>query len=257
MIFKRSIPGRRELLNQLVELEADVRYQEMSSASEPEIAIERGSVPILLSAPHGAVHRRNGEPKNEDEFTVAMVRMVARLTGAHALYARRRSDSDPNWYADAPYKKVLETLVAEEDIRFVLDFHGSSAQRSFGIAIGTLHGLSCPGSMDLILNVLGTYKFTDSAGTRLERLDIDHTFPSVGTGEQETITRFVWEKLRISAMQLEFNASLRTVREKQDSSYLIRRSGEPFIGQPAHIERTVQALVSLICNLEASPGLWV
>ena len=257
MTLESQFPDRRDLLNRLVELEEDVRYQEMATGKEPEIAIERGRLPILLSAPHGAVHCRKGEPKNEDEFTAAMVRMAARLTGAHAIYARRRSDSDPNWYADAPYKDLLETLVNEEDVRFVLDFHGSSAKRSFGIGIGTLHGQSCPGSMDLILNVLSTHGFRNSAGARLERLDIDQTFAAVGAAEQETITRFAWERLHISAVQLEFNASLRTVREKPDSSYLIRRLGDPFVGQPAHIERTMLALVSLISALETSPGLLV
>lgn len=255
MVFERPFPNRRDLLSKMVDLEEDVRYQEMSSASEPEIAIERGRGPILLSAPHGAVHCRKGELKNEDEFTVAMVRTVAELTGAHAIYARRRSDSDPNWYANAPYKMMLEALVAEEGICFVLDFHGSSAKRFFGIGIGTLQGKSCAMSMDLILDVLDRYRFSEKATTRLERLDIDQTFPAVGTGEQETITRFVWERLNIQAIQLEFNASLRTVREKPDSSYLIRRLGDPFIGQPAHIERTMLALVSLISNLQKSPAL--
>jgi hypothetical protein len=255
MIFERPFPRRLDLLHKMVELEEDVRYQEMASEGEPEIAIERGRGSILLSAPHGAVHCRKGKLKNEDEFTVAMVRMVARLTGVHVIYARRRSDSDPNWYSDAPYKAILKTLIAEENISFVLDFHGSSAKRSFGIGIGTLHGQSCAGSMDIILNVLGAHRFSNSASTRLERLDIDQTFPAVGAGNQETVTRFVWERLRIPAVQLEFNASLRTVREKPDSSYLIRRLGSPFVGQPVHIERTMQALTSLVRVLGTSPGL--
>jgi hypothetical protein len=247
-----SFPDQQSLLRRLVELEGDVRYQELAAEDEPEFVVERGEIPFLLSAPHGAVHCRNGEIKYEDEFTAAMARMAARLTGAHVIYARRRSLTDPNWYPDVPYKARIMQLIEDENIRFVLDFHGASAKRTFGIGIGTLHGRSCPGAMSLILSTLAEYGFSESGQTRLERLDVDQTFAAVGSPEQETVTRFVWEQLQIPVVQLEFNASLRTVHEKEDSSYLIRRLGEPFIGQPAHITRTMKGVVSLIGALNES-----
>ncbi len=99
-----------EVMQRLVELEADVRYQELPSDGEPEFRYEPGQIPVLLSAPHGAVHTRLGQLKKEDEYTAGMARLVAELTGAHGLYARRRSTADPNWDTDIPYKKRLSRL---------------------------------------------------------------------------------------------------------------------------------------------------
>ena len=80
-----------DLLKRLVELEADVRYQELPSSSEPEIRYIPGEIPILLSAPHGASHTRSGGYKQEDEFTASFARLVSERTGAHVIYTRRRS----------------------------------------------------------------------------------------------------------------------------------------------------------------------
>ena len=98
------------LLERLVELERDVRYQDPPEDGEAQVGLVRGEIPVLLSAPHAAVHTRRGRAKEEEEFTAAMARLVAELTGAHALYARRRSPTDPNWYPDVPYKRLLARL---------------------------------------------------------------------------------------------------------------------------------------------------
>jgi len=90
------------LLERLVELERDVRYQDPPEEGEAQVGLVRGEIPVLLSAPHAAVHTRRGRAKEEEEFTAAMARLVAELTGAHALYARRRSATGPNWYPDVP-----------------------------------------------------------------------------------------------------------------------------------------------------------
>ena len=116
-------------LERLVALEADVRYQELPSEDEVAFGYVRGQMPILLSAPHGAVHTRRGQLKEEDEYTAGMAFLVAELTGAHALYARRRSNTDPNWYAAVPYKRRLEQVVRKAGIRFVLDLHAAAATR--------------------------------------------------------------------------------------------------------------------------------
>ena len=117
-----------DTIARLKELEADVRYQEPPSPTEPEWGYVPGYLPILLSAPHGAAHVRAGKPKEEDEFTAALARLVAERSGAHVLYARRKSMKDPNWHLDAPYKTFFSAkIVQKANIQFVLDFHGRSA----------------------------------------------------------------------------------------------------------------------------------
>ena len=128
-----------DLLGRLVELEADVSYREPAGEGELRTGSVPGSTPVLLSAPHGAIHTRRGAPKEEEEFTAALACLVAELTGAHALYARRRSPTDPGWYRDVPYKRRLRRIVARDGIRFVLDVHGTAPSRAMGVEIGRAH----------------------------------------------------------------------------------------------------------------------
>ena len=229
-----------DLLARLAELEADLHYKTPPPAGERDFGYAFGRLPILLSAPHGAAHQRNGRLKAEDDFTAGMVRLVAEQTGAHALYLRSRSSVDANFDGGVPYKQFLAGIVRRYRIRFVLDVHGAAAYRDFGLALGTLNGASCPHERALILSVLDQYGIREDAPW-LRRLDLDDTFSGMGGAGQETITRFVSQRLRVPAAQLEINAHLRVPRRQPDAS-----ERDPFQGDPAGIERTLKILAALV-----------
>ncbi|HQL38195.1 MAG TPA: hypothetical protein PKV95_01850 [Anaerolineaceae bacterium] len=228
-------------LDRLVELETEINYRTPPPPGEPEFYHRTGRRPLLISAPHGAAHTRAGRIKDEEDYTAGMAFLLAELTGAHALAAVALSSTDPNWAANAPYKFRLAELVHRHRIRFVLDLHGAAAYRDFGIAIGTLHGRSCPPGV--ILQVLHGHGFGEEA-TWLSRLDVDETFPGTGADGQETITRFCAETLHVKAAQLEVNAYLRVVRRRP-----LAAERNPFDGEPEHIRRTVAALADLVEQL--------
>jgi len=247
-------------LERLVALEADVRYREPPEGTS-RLGQLPGALPILLSAPHAAVHTRRGERKEEEEFTGALVCLVASLTGAHALYARRRSPTDPNWYTDVPYKQRLGRIVASGGVRFVVDIHGTAPDRSFGVALGTMEGRSCPEQRDRIIAQLEAHGFRRDAAFP-DRLDVDDTFTARGMEGQETITRFASQCLDVPAAQLELHPLLRVVERREDATL-----PRPFHGDPERIERMVRTLVRLIRTLAAeqpsssprsfeAPGLW-
>jgi hypothetical protein len=229
-----------EWIERLVALEADVRYQELPAEGEAEFRYLPGRIPVLLSAPHGAVHTRQGRIKEEDEYTVGMARLVAQWTDAHVLYARRRSHSDPNWYPDVPYKRQLRQAVAQAGIRFVLDLHAAAASRDFGIALGTMKGKSCPDHREAIVRALEQRGFRRD-GQGLDRLDVDETFTARGRKGQETVTRYTWQRLGVPAAQFELHPCLRIVERRADATL-----SRPFRGDVGRIERTVQALVDLV-----------
>lgn len=229
-----------DLLDRLVELEEDIYYKTAPPQGEREFGYVFGRLPILISAPHGAAHLRNGKLKQEDDYSAGLARLAARMTGAHAMYMRYRSSADPNFYTGVPYKAFMREVVRRNRIRFVLDLHGAAAYRDFGLALGTLNGASCPDERHLILSVLRKYGFQQD-GPWLSRLDLDDTFTAVGVGEQETITRFASQRLHVPAAQLEINAYLRVVRRQPDAS-----ERDPFKGDPAGIERTINLLAALV-----------
>jgi len=232
-----------DLLNRLMELEADIHYKTAPPDEEPDFGYVFGHRPILISAPHGAAHTRSGVLKQEDDYTAALARLVAEMTGAHALFLRYRSGTDANFHPGVPYKQYLQEVIKHNRIRFVLDLHGAAAYRDFGLALGTLYGRSCPNERLLILSVMKRFGFQEDAPW-LKRLDLDDTFSASGIENQETITSFVSQKLRVPAAQIELNAYLRVVRRQPDAS-----ERDPFQGDPAAIERTVEMLSELVREL--------
>lgn len=238
------------MLKRLLELEADVRYQEASAEGESEIGYAEGAVPILISAPHGAKHTRfypeQGERmlKDEDEFTAGLARLVAERSGAHVLWLRRKSDEDGNHDQESQYKQALKELIQRHTIRYVLDFHGVRASRKFGIALGTANDTSCsPETQALMLEVLARCGFSE-AGDGLRRVAVNDA--RFSASNPNTVTGYV-ASLGLEAAQFEFNAHLRIPTRRQDAS-----AAEPFeSANPAGIERLVRALTRLVQTLAA------
>jgi hypothetical protein len=234
-----------EDLDRLIEWESDVRYREPAEDVDDRIGRVVGPVPVLLSAPHGALHTRRGIVKEEEEFTAALVCRVAEMSGAYAIYTRRRSPTDPNWDRDVPYKRRLEVLAEELELQFVIDVHGTAPDRGFGMALGTMNGRSCPEKRDRILATLEAHGFGPDAAFP-DRLDVDETFTGTGVEGQETVTAYASHDLGVPAAQFELHPLLRVVERREDASL-----PRPFHGDPARIERVIEMLVALVAVVGA------
>lgn len=234
-----------EVISRLIEFEDDIRYQESASEDEPEYRHIAGKSPILVSAPHGAVHTRDGKLKEEDEFTAGFAQLLGEKTNAHVLYARRKSLSDPNVDPEAPYKKYLEEILTSNEIRVVIDLHGANEKKLFGIALGTMRGESCTEEeRQIIIKVLESFGFLkDNKG--LSCLDVDNAFPAMGDENRIPITRFCHE-LNISAAQIELNAHLRIPQRREDATH----ANVPFEGSKEMIGKAVRALSEVVFSLE-------
>ncbi len=128
-------------------------------------------------------------------------------------------------------------------IRFIVDLHGCAAYRDFGLALGTLHGQSCPAERSRILSLLHQFGFRPN-GPWLSVVDVDRTFTANGRQGQETITRFAWQRLGVAAAQFELHPHLRVVRRLGEAS-----EREPYQAQPAQITRTVAFFLALVTLL--------
>ncbi len=226
---------------QLWQFEAgQVRYEQDPLPAQAAFDIRPGTRPVLISAPHGACHWRQGWWKGQDGFTAALAHLLAEQTGAHALYTVRRISPDPNFEDDSDYKRALAEIVARHDIGLVLDLHGASPLRPFGLALGTIDGRTCPAYEGLILDRLGAQQFGPARRHRLDRLWVNQMFK--GGARQRTVTRFAWEQCGVNAAQVEINGYLRVVRARPGTSG--RPAFQP--ADPARLERTIRALIEVI-----------
>lgn len=240
------------VLTWLEQLEATITYITPPPPGEASFRYVAGRLPVVISAPHGAAHRREGRYKSEDEYTAALARLVAEHTGAHALYAWARSDDDPNWNAVSPYKEALRRIAAEHDIRFVLDLHGMGDRHKFGVAIGTMRGTSCDGHHEALIAVtLAEAGFTPATAQEASAFPAlyrdryvlnHHRFTGGLTGH--TVTRFAAEHLGIHAAQIELCAGLRIVSRRAT-----HRMPQDYRGNPQGITGTVAMLETLVARL--------
>lgn len=242
------------ILAQLDRLERDIRYHTPPDDGRPPFIYVAGSRPVLVSAPHGASHRRENHYKEEDEYTAALARLLGQRTGAHVLYAWALSDSDPNWDRESPYKDALRRIVREQAVGFVVDLHGMSNRHKFGIAVGTIDGRSCPSEEALILDTLEGQGFraaTAREARGFDELQWDRYVLNHGrfTGglTSHTVTRFAAEELRIAAAQFELCSSLRVVHRQSSV-----RQPANFAGDAAAIAHTVATFETLIHRLAES-----
>jgi hypothetical protein len=250
--MKRELT-RAVLLQRLVDLETAVTHKQPPTQNQPPFAHEPGHQPILLSAPHGTAHQRNGRVKAEEGFTSALARLIAAETGAHALYTHFLSQNDPNYEPEAPYKTVLRQLVQQHDIRFVLDIHGMSDRHQFGLALGTMNGRSCPNHESLILQTLQSHGFrqsTKAAVRQFDRLRWDYFVLNhsrfTGGVINHTVTKFVVEELGVAAAQMELCSSLRVVQSITTDGRVV------FEGDKVGVETAVHTLIALVNALADS-----
>jgi hypothetical protein len=219
-----------------------VRYREDPPQGQLPFRYVPGSKAVLISAPHGALHWRNGGWKGEDEYTAALAYVLAEQTGAHALLTVRRIRPDPNFEDDSDYKRTLARLLKEHDIELVLDLHGARRGRDFGIELGTMSGVTCPDYEATIIRHLEWQGFVRDHRRSLDRLWVNRLFK--GGARQRTVTRFVWEKCGVNAAQIEINAHLRVVCRKSDA--MLYPDEPNFAADPVRLRRTGQALIRII-----------
>ncbi len=93
-----------------------------------------GSLPVLLTAPHATVHRREGARKAADLRTGSLVELLSERTGAGFLATTSSHPFDANWDAPAtPFHDRLMELLAADTL--VIDVHGMSDSHGSDICI--------------------------------------------------------------------------------------------------------------------------
>lgn len=174
------------------------RYREFPPSNSPGLMFLRGEIPILVTASHATAHLRMNKLKIEERYTGAISVILHTLTGCHALYTHWASETDPNFYDDAPFKKKLEGIVKGFGIRLVLDIHGTTIEGGGDIYPGVGNEGEFLLGRDLYLKKLEESVKAD--GLTPGGL---HVFPA---SRQMTITKFVSRRFGIPAMQIEIDS---------------------------------------------------
>jgi len=201
-----------------------------------------GRIPVLLSAPHGAKHLRNGEWKEEDEYTSSIAIKLGELTGAHVIFVRNKTKEDSNFLKKTRYKDAIKKLVQEKRIRFVADIHGAKKDRPYKVNVGIINDndmnrCSCPAFKAVIEESFKGFQ------SPLFNLD------SFTAGTPGTVTYFARNVCGIEAAQFEINAKYRIIKRKPGASKAIERVEPDFEADGKDVLNLFNHLKETILNI--------
>ena len=109
----------------------------------------KGKYPILLSAPHASRTIKNDKIKIRENYVGSFVQNLSKTCEVYGIYTIYKI-SDPNYYNLSSYKKKIKKLIDENEIKLVLDIHGSHKYHTFDVDIGTYNHNSILGNKKLI-----------------------------------------------------------------------------------------------------------
>lgn len=174
------------------------------------IHFERGTTPILLSAPHTVNFlKEDGNFKMREGYTKAIVKYLAQKTGAFLMIKENSDGIDPNKIEMEDYKRQLLEIIEKHQIRLVLDIHGAASHHDFAIEIGSLDGVSAkPETIKALKTALLNQRIAPVAENQ----------PFKGGG----ITKAVHGNTNIEVLQLEINRDYRDLTHPEKLFYLCK-----------------------------------
>jgi hypothetical protein len=104
-------------------------YNRLPAKEEAWFTYLPGSSKVLVVAPHATSPKRDGELRFPDGGTGSLAILIKKVAKAHVLYTTLASPSDPNYYDDNDFKRVLDRLIKMLKPALVLDLHTSDFAR--------------------------------------------------------------------------------------------------------------------------------
>ena len=214
-----------------------------NSESDDYFGIIEGSIPVLLSAPHGAKHLRNGRWKGEDEYTSSLAITLGASTGASVVFVKNKTEEDSNYLPNTRYKDAIRKLVGEKGIKFLADIHGADSTRDYKINVGIIdekdmEKCSCPRCKPVIEEAIRTFQYP------LFNLD------AFTAGSPETVTSFARYVCGIEAAQFEINARYRIVERKAESTRAVHGDNPHFRAEETDVLSLVECLKETVLKIK-------
>jgi hypothetical protein len=212
--------------------------------SDDYFEIIKGNIPILISAPHGAKHLRDGKWKEEDEYTAAIAIKLGEMTGAHVIYVKNKTREDSNQLEKTKYKEKIKEIVEDYGIKFLADIHGAKKDRDFKVCVGIIDidenskSCSCRGFKAVIEEVFSDFQ---SPIFNLEGLN---------AADPRTVTYFAKNICKIKAAQFEINANYRIIERKPDSSKAIEGVEPDFKAEEKDVLELLNRLKEMILRIK-------
>lgn len=159
--------------------------------------IKKGSIPILFTAPHTMEQvSTDGVKKLSEPYTKAIALYLNKYFDVNTMVKINDTGSDSNKDNRDEFKRELIRFVKDNNIRLVIDLHGSSIDRDFDVEFGTMNNLSADYS---------TIKELSEAFTENGITNVKYNDPFKGGA----ITQYLYGIQDVDVIQIEINRRFR------------------------------------------------
>ena len=180
--------------------------------------IKKGNIPILFTAPHTMKQiREDGSIKLSEPYTKAIALYLNKHFNVNSMIKINDTGLDANRDNRDEFKIELLRFIKDNNIKLVIDLHGSAKSREFDIEFGTLNNLSADFS---------TIKELEESFIENGISNIIHNDPFKGGA----ITSYVYGLNAVDVIQIEINGKYRDYNNLDELEKLIK-SFENFIKQ--------------------------
>ena len=167
--------------------------------------IRKGTLPILISAPHAYAHKRpnlSGSYKIGELWTDYLCEQICLSTNAWGICTNDLIDYDPNYhpFERNPYKQAIQDIMSKNKIAYFLDLHGLSDKHDYDL--GYYYAPRYSKSRKLAEDIA-----CDLDKDSLKGLNIK--FLNFLDNEQETLGEFVISNYKIPSVQMEIAKYIR------------------------------------------------
>ncbi len=195
----------------------EINELEKSIFSEDYI-IKKGNIPILFTAPHTIKMREEDKiVKLNEPYTKAIALYLNKHFNVNCMIKTNDTGLDANKDNRDVFKTELLRFIKENNIKLVIDLHGSDKSRDFDIEFGTLNNLSADYSI---------IKELEEAFTENGIGNVVYNNPFKGGA----ITEYVYSLKDVDAIQVEINGKYRDYNNIEELEKLCK-SFEYFIKQ--------------------------
>ncbi len=214
-----------EAATQIEKLDQKFSANEYNGTGSRQFMIQKGRIPVMISAPHAVNHFREGKIKYADMLTGGIAEYLREQTGCHLICATHYEEADGNFdpAETCNYKKELAEYVKKNRIRVLIDLHGIKAGGEIAAELGT-GGEGDPS--------LGKYGFlVEFVKITLETFLKDYLAEDhkeivknihFAAKNPNTVTHFISQQTGIPCFQLEINREYRDVRSPERLEALVQ-----------------------------------
>lgn len=108
----------------------------LSKNQNNDHAVINGQKSVLISAPHGVMQYRLGKQKFKEIGSLSTALYLQERTKSFLIAKTKCNFDDANYDENCAYRKTMQKIIAQNNIKYLIDLHGLAEKRKCDVNLG-------------------------------------------------------------------------------------------------------------------------